>query len=466
MPADNDAKIEHVVVLALENRSFDHMLGSCQQAKTDIDGIPTEGSAQTRANQFEGVTYPQAPGAARVVFEDPHHETPHVLAQLKTVADIPNGGFIQDYASAYPMLTTAGRTEVMKYHALDSLPALHALARNFAVCDRWFSSVPGPTWANRLFMMSGTSLGRVNMPNGVLDLNLHWYDQPTIFDRLNERSKTWRIYHGDTPLSLLLVNQWQKPNRNRYSPMNQFFADVQKADSDNPFPEFVFVEPAYLDPGANDDHPSHDVLAGEALIASVYNALRANEELWQKLLLIVLFDEHGGFYDHVAPPSPVPPPDHHQEEYSFTQLGVRVPAILVSPYLANDVVHDQFDHTSLLKYLIDKWHLGELGDRAANATTFRKYILPTPREDAPQSIPAMPKTLAPAPIPPRQPLNDHQSALVQLSHALETMGGEDAEVVAARSRQTVIGPQSQIDAAVDRVDAFLKHGAAEVIKQP
>jgi len=454
MPND---PIDHVILLVLENRSFDHMLGVCQQTKPEIDGIPGEGVP--RINLFEGQDYPQIPGAARIVIEDPRHETPHVLAQLKPNPDGNPAGFVADYATAYPMLPQAARAEIMKFHDVGELPALHALAGSFTVCDRWFSSVPGPTWTNRLFLMSGTSLGRVDMPNGVLDLNLHWYDQSSLFDRLNEQKKDWVIYCGDTPLSLLLVNQWEPRNLARYKRMNDFFTDVLDETS---FPSFVFIEPAYMDPGANDDHPSHDVLAGETLIAKVYNAVRANETLWKKSLLIVLFDEHGGFYDHVEPPSTVPP-DHHQEEYSFDRLGVRVPAILVSPWVANDVLHDVFDHTSLLKYLIDKWRLGSLGDRAAQSNNLSGAFLTEPTNDGPVSIPATPPTLLPAAILPRKPLTDHQAALVSLSHALETMSGESAMVVAERSRQIVTGPQSQIDAAVDRFDAFLRQGTAAAI---
>jgi phospholipase C len=450
-----DDPIKHVVLLALENRSFDHMLGDC--GKPGIDGIPDP----PRSNHYESgvagdpVDYTQAAGASRVVADDPRHETNHVLTQLKAIAGIDNGGFVQDYAAYYPDLDADGRAEVMRYHARGALPALHALAASYLVCDRWFSSVPGPTWANRLFMMSGTSLGRVKMPNGVFDLNLHWYDQTTLFDRLNEQGKAWKVYYGDTPLSLLLVHQLEPENLGRYCAMNRFFTDIQ---DETGFPDFVFIEPAYLDPSANDDHPSHDVLAGEALIASVYNALRSSP-VWKNTLLVVLFDEHGGFYDHVAPP-PAVPPDHHQEEYSFTQLGVRVPAILVSPYVGNGVLHDVFDHTSLLKYLVDKWGLAPLGERTTQANSFAKSVLAAPRADAdlPSSIPATPAGMARVEIPLHPPLNDHQSALVQLSHGLETMGEEPAEVVAARSRQTVIGPQSQIDAAVDRFEAFLKRG--------
>jgi phospholipase C len=454
--------IQHVVVLALENRSFDHVLGACQQKKAGIDGIAP--GASPRVNLYEGKIYPQASGAARIVAEDPRHETPHVLTQLKPGADGAPGGFVADYASAYPMLSEAGRSEIMKYHDLGALPALHALAGNFLVCDRWFSSVPGPTWSNRLFLMSGTSLGRVAMPNGLMDLNLHWYDQPTLFDRLNEARKDWAVYHGDTPLSLLLAHQWEPKNACRYKPMRDFALDCAVADPGK-FPAFVLIEPAYLDPGANDDHPSHDVLAGEALIAEVYNALRGNAPLWQETLLVVLFDEHGGFYDHVSPPAAVPP-DHHQEEYTFDRLGVRVPAILVSPWVPNDVLHEVFDHTSLLRYFIDKWDLGPLGARAGDAgtTSFAGAILGAARNDTPDSISAVPTGLTRAPPAPLQPLNDFQTSLVALSHALETMAEEDPAVVAARSRQTVTGPQSQIDVAVERVEGFLKRAADLAVK--
>jgi phospholipase C len=453
--------IEHVLVLALENRSFDHMLGALQAVKPGIDGIPA--GAAPRTNSYAGRDYPQAPGAGRIVVEDPRHETPHVLSQLQIDAagNPTNAGFVADYATYYYMLDDDGRGQVMTHHERGTLPALHALAEGFTVCDRWFSSVPGPTWANRLFLMSGTSLGHVSMPGGLMDLNLHWYDQTTLFDRLDERGKSWAVYHGDTPLSLLLVHQWEPKNLERYRPMPRFFADA--AGDERNFPAFAFIEPAYLDPGANDDHPSHDVLAGEALIASVYNALRANEALWSKSLLVVLFDEHGGFYDHVPPP-PAVPPDHHQHGYTFDRLGVRVPAILVSPFAPNDVCKETMDHTSLLKYLIDKWGLGPLGARAAEARTFKDALTATARRDAPLTIPAVPRLLSPVAPPPHQPLNDHQSALVALSHALESMAGEDPLLVAARSRQVITGPQSQIDAAVDRVEAFLSRAKDLAIK--
>jgi len=128
------------------------------------------------------------------------------------------------------------------------------------------------------------------------------------------------------------------------------------------------------------------LLEGERLIADVYNSLRRNEALWKTSLLVVLYDEHGGFYDHVTPPDTVPP-DHHVEEYGFNQLGVRVPAILVSPFVKKGVIHTQFDHTSLLKYLSDKWGLGPLGARVAAANSFGSIISPDVQDLGPPTIP-------------------------------------------------------------------------------
>lgn len=456
--------IQHVIVLMLENCSFDRVLGACQKVKPQIDGVAADG--QPRSNIFENKAYEQAPGASRVVPDDPHHETPHVLQQLKPDSHgAPNQGFVSDYASGFHNLIEDGRREVMKYFDFGELPAFHTLAEHFLVCDRWFSSVPGPTWTNRLFAMSGTSLGRVNMPAGVMDMDLHWYDQITLFDRLDERSLDWRVYFGDTPLSLLLVHQWDPKNLDRHRPMTRFFKDVACDPQTCQFPPYVFIEPAYLEPGANDGHPSHDALASEQLIASVYNAIRANEKLWQSSLLVVLCDEHGGFYDHVPPPATVPP-DHHQDEYTFDQLGLRVPAVLVSPWVRSDVCHTELDHTSLLKYLTDKWNLGSLGARTEVASTFQDCFLPEPRPDTPEKIPAVKASpLSPLRVQPMRSLTGHENAIVALSHALESMAGEDPATIAARSRQILSGPQSQIDVAVDRFAALLKWGSVELLRK-
>ncbi|MGH6675442.1 MAG: alkaline phosphatase family protein, partial [Xanthobacteraceae bacterium] len=213
--------IEHVIVLMLENRSFDHMLGSMSAAIPGLDGIPPSGQPP-RSNRAAGKTYMQTDGASRAINYDPRHELEHTLNQLAK----DNSGFVADFTQAYPLSASPDRAEVMKCFADGALPALHALAKNFAVCDRWFSSLPGPTWPNRLFAHSGTSLGRVSMPEGILDANLHWYDQTTLYDRLNEKKIDWRIYYGDIPQSLILVHQLESENAARYCKMLRFFQEA------------------------------------------------------------------------------------------------------------------------------------------------------------------------------------------------------------------------------------------------
>lgn len=364
------ADIEHIVLLLLENRSFDHMLGDCP----GVEGVHSS-LVPPHANSYGIKTYDQEPGAGRFVVPDPHHEMEHVMVQLEFDSNgVPNSGFVKDYATSYQIKDDEVLKEIMRYHVFGSLKALHDLAANFTVCDYWHASVPGPTWTNRLFAMSGTSLGRVAMPEGYFPSDVHWYDQPTIFDRLNEAKRTWRVYYHDFPLSLLLVHQREPRNVYYHRKITEFYSDAASTDPDV-FPSFAFIEPAYFPPNANDDHPPHDVFGGDMLIANVYNALRANEKLWATTLLVVAFDEHGGFYDHIQPPS-APAPDYHHEEYSFLQYGVRVPVVLASPWIGKGkVCSTLFDHTSLLKYMTDLWGLGYLGERTRKAYTFSSILL-------------------------------------------------------------------------------------------
>jgi phospholipase C len=164
---------------------------------------------------------------------------------------------------------------------------------------------------------------------------------------------------------LILDHQRRAANLAHYSEIKHFFDDVR---DESTFPDFVLIEPKYSGQDQNDDHPPHNVFKGEKLVADVYNAIRSYDDLWETTLLVVVFDEHGGFYDHVSPPAAIPP-DDHKEEYTFDRLGVRVPALLISPWVERRVEHTPFDHTSLLKYLIDKWSLNPLGKRtdAANS---------------------------------------------------------------------------------------------------
>jgi len=382
--------IRHVVALILENHSFDQMLGCFRQLYPDLDGVDPQ---NPRTNTYQGRTYAQAPTRERVMMLDPHHEVGHVATQLSGG----NGGFVKDFAQCYPESTDAQRALIMGYYPLGFLPALHALAREFTVCDRWFSSLPGPTWPNRFFALTGTSNGRVNMPgDGEHTVDAKgWFqqNQPTIFDRLTEKGINWKVYFHDIPQTSVLMHQRLPHNAARYFYIDEFFDDARGAESE--FPQYSLIEPNYLGGGENDDHPPHDIMKAEKLIADVYNAIRANKPLWESTLLLVYFDEHGGFYDHAVPPK-ASPPDGHQEEYTFDQYGLRVPALLVSPWAERRVVHTAFDHTSVPKYLIDKWQLGGLGARTAAATSIAAALtLPAPRTETIERIELTAEELAP-----------------------------------------------------------------------
>lgn len=366
--AQNDP-IEHVVLLLMENHSFDQMLGCLDAVHEGLDGIR---NAASRSNtDGKGHVFSPRPTRERQMKHDPNHEHDAVMKQI---AD-GNRGFVRSFVHDYPNSSVAARQDIMGYYPLGFLPALHTLGAQFTVCDRWFSSLPGPTWPNRFFALTGTSKGQTGMPSGVDALEPHWYteqDQDTIFDRLNAARKTWKVYFYDFPASLLLKNQRRAENLANYHLFDTFFHDA--AGPADAFPQFVLIEPKYFGDAQNDDHPPHNIMKAEKLIADTYNALRSNQALWERTLFVVLYDEHGGFYDHVSPPADAVAPDEHVTGFDFKRLGVRVPALLVSPWCKPGVCNTRFDHCSLLKYLCDKWHLEPLGKRTQAAASIAAAI--------------------------------------------------------------------------------------------
>lgn len=375
MPED---PIKHVIVLMLENRSFDQMLGCFFP---EVDGVnPKEpgvnllGTRQYRQQETREATF---------AF-DPDHECSSVLQQI---AD-GNGGFIQNFADTHEDADPDEDYQpVMDYFGRGEVPALHLLAEKFAVCDRWFSSLPGPTWPNRFFVHSGTSLGAVEM--GLV--HAFGYNQRTIYDEFDDHGVTWAIYAGDIPQCALLSRLRRSDRRIHFNMVDMFYSHCARRESE--IPNYVFIEPRYFLPHQNDDHPPHDVILAQELLASVYNAIRSNEELWKSTLLVVLYDEHGGFYDHVIPPAAVSPDGKSSRIFDFRRLGVRVPAVFVSPWVDHRAFGSRenaiYDHTSLLKYVTEKWSLTPLNQRVRQAQNFDFIVRRSgkPRlEDAPAAI--------------------------------------------------------------------------------
>jgi phospholipase C len=380
--------LKHIVVLMMENRSFDHMLGALRGRNPAIDGLT---GAETNPDST-GVPVTVAPNAAyqSQLDPDPDHHFPAVDLQIfggvTTAQDAkrtPNmQGFVKSYVNVEHNL--AHSHLIMNYFTPEKLPVLTTLATQFAVFNRWFASIPGPTLCNRAFAHYGTSFGQVSM-----DL-FYWNKQyKSIYERLVAAGHSSRLYYFDEASSSLeVVNLLQ----NQPSLFGTF-QDFLDACSRNKLPEYSFIEPNYTDHDApdgsgeliaSDQHPDHDVRAGEQFIATVYSAIRNNPSLWANTALLIVYDEHGGIYDHVQPPACIPdgfvaqPKDTGTPDpFHFDRLGVRVPAVLVSPWIApNTVINETFEHASIPATMTD-YFIGAYDQRSPReiaANTFLGYI--------------------------------------------------------------------------------------------
>jgi phospholipase C len=419
--------IEHVFVLMLENRSFDHMLGWSGLRGTDaVTGEPTsvEGLDGSQANELPGGgRIAVSAGADYVLPIDPGHDFEDVVEQLGGP-----GARYPDAGGGYPTVTCSGFASrladqiaskrldldpalAMRGFRPDQLPVLTALAREFAVCDHWFSSMPGPTWPNRFFLHAASSGGLDDSPSAARSATAllagYEFERGTIYDRLDANHVEWRIVEGDAlPQSLGIAGMIERAVAGRFLTLPEL--SRQLAEDRFP-PLYVFIEPHYghvLADGSNfkcgnSQHPLDDVTRGERLLKDVYEMLRRSPH-WETSLLVVLYDEHGGFYDHVLPPRATPPGDAVQpgtsrHGFRFDQLGVRVPALVVSPHTPRGLIdHTVYDHSSLLATVERLWGLPALTARDASAARFdHLFALPEPRDDAPIALPAPASSGAP-----------------------------------------------------------------------
>lgn len=461
MPAD---PIQHVVVLMLENQSFDRMVGLV----SGVDGVNL-GSLRSNPNSVAHTTVVQNPSSQARMDFDPPHDYDDVVAQIAGTG-APCSGFVDAFLKNH---ATGDPAEIMAFYDSGTLPTLEMLAGSNVTCDRWFSSVPGPTWPNRFLVNSGTSLGHIDMPDiAHFDPALHLYDQTTVFEQISKAGKKWLIYFEDFAQTSLMTHQWPFAANYRY--MAGFEQDCRNPSQ---FPDYVFLEPKYFWPGQNDQHPTSDIRRGDALIARVYNALRQNDALWNSTLFVVLYDEHGGFFDHVDPRdaaylAKAVSPDGNKTPagFAFDQYGLRVPAVLISPWLDPAVLHGIYDHTSLLKYLTVKWGLGPLGNRTAAANNFADELVwrSSPRSDLPATLAVLSVPEDPKPTG----LSEHQEALVAYSRYLELRMADNTPAgpahqnllaeIGARLLRTVEDVTQHGDVAAERLRLFLNSQGASL----
>jgi phospholipase C len=404
-------QIKHVFVLMLENRSFDHLLGFSKISGTDAEsGLKTtvNGLSGTETNSYNGNVATVSHPADYAMVVDPGHEFTDVLCQLSGPAakytpggnypPIENSGFLASYAGVCSKANQQRDvSEILKCYSVDQLPVLSALAQEFAVCDRWHASMPGPTWPNRMFVHAASSAGLDHSPT-TAEIAL-WeiasgfsFPNGDIFDRISAKGLQRRLYAGDSfPMMAALKGIHLEDIR----PYEKFAADLQGSFAYN----YVFIEPSYAllndYKGSTSEHPLDDVRQGEGLIKSTYEAIR-NSALWNNSVLIITWDEHGGFFDHALPPAAVAPgdttptADHNKYGFTFEQYGPRVPAVVISPWIPRNIVdHRLYDHSSIPATLEKLFGLDALTERDDAANSVLPLLsLDAARDNTPTTLPS------------------------------------------------------------------------------
>jgi phospholipase C len=429
--AGNLDLIDTIIILILENRSFDHVLGYLSRGG---GGLPVEGIRDDpawlaqHANSWNGTAYPPHP-ISRMSFVDPPHGSRAIADQIGRVpagATPPMDGFVKVYANGNPKPDDISL--VMGYYTAAEVPMFDFLARNFSVCDHWFAALPGVTQPNKLTAMSGTTSVVDNAPSLLPN-------QPLVYDWLTNHGVPWCVYQsGDFFPFFTLMPKWIDAIANslaaadrlgasgRFRRLKYFAQDWKSGVT----PRVIFIEPEYSDgpqDSPNDDHPPTAIGRGQILVRDIYAALTANAARWQRTMMIITYDEHGGFYDHV-PPLPIVTDVKTSTGFlvRLATSGVRVPALVLSPLVEPGSVHGRpLDHTSLLQLLADKFDAGRpYSDAVAKRQPFLSPLSAVltrsaPRTDAPPAPALAPPPPAPiglaAKYPPARGAADNAQAM-------------------------------------------------------
>ena len=504
------AVISHVFVLMLENHSFDNMF-----AFSGIPGIIAATTSDSNSYTRNGTTttYPVESPAPPSMPTDPGHEFLDTVEQLcgqdaafhqgTPYPPITNSGFAANYATTTSEIVKPGNPrlptdaeigDIMKcFDTPSQLPVIYQLATEFALCDQWFSSLPGPTWPNRFFVHGASSAGWDDSPSS--SQMAEWetpgfgftYPNGSIFQALSNKGINWKVYVdedgpflGGIPQVAALKGIVWDVNTTAFS---QFANDLQA-----PYPYgYTFIEPNYGDiysgsyAGGSSQHPKDGIARGESLIKATYEALRASP-LWDSSLLIVTYDEHGGFYDSGKPGparapgdgSPSGPPAN-KHGFAFDQYGVRVPAVIVSPLVQKGVVdHTVYDHTSVLATVERLYGVPPLTNRDKNAHDLISLLsLSSPRTDCPTTLSSPASALAEAALLQaaeadlrEQPLPDAGNVLgflgIMLKTDIELSGGTDVEAKVARVN--AIETRAQAEAYASEVYARAKAARADPVQ--
>jgi phospholipase C len=398
MPTDLNS-IKTIVVVMMENRSFDHLLGYLSMAPynwSNVEGLRDDPAWKARVSSlYNGSSFPPVllTDPYDVMAADPPHERSDITLQMGTSVNgvFPMNGFVTNYTKAKgaPAVNAGDAVPVMGYFTPAQVPITDFLAQNFAICDHWFCSLPAGTQPNRLMSMSGFS-----------NIDVNQYGLPAqdmVYDWLNAHNIRWRVYHEGLPFFIMMA-KWIPDilAGHHFRPLAKLWDDVQN-EPPGEFPRVIFVEPMYTDAphlGVSfDDHAPSAVKGGQQFLLEVYRALSLVPNVWNGTVMIVDYDEHGGFFDHVSPPAlRTDPPPGAKYTKSFETLGVRVPGFVISPFVQAKTVFSQvLDHTSVLKFIAQKFGNGQpysdVVDRRAVGSILDVLNLDSPRGDIPTAPP-------------------------------------------------------------------------------
>ncbi len=387
-------QIEHIIVLMMENHSFDNYFGMLGRG----DGLTVKHGKPTEANDAaNGQPVPMF-HMANTCQPDakPSQQWNDMLTQWDKGA---MDGFVR---------SASGPTAMGYWDGAD-IPFYYGMAKTFPISDRWFASCFGQTYPNRRYLIAGTSMGTIHtVPEP--DATTLVPTNGTIMDSLNRNGIPWMDYYTNAP-SLGLYLPVLAANLSKTAKTPQFFADAAAGK----LPAFTLLEPDF-DKQSEED--PQDISVGESFSAKVVNAVMQSPT-WGKTVLIWVYDEHGGYYDHVAPPAAVAPDSvaprlkPGDQPFGFDRYGFRVPAVIISPYAKkNYVSHVVHDHTSVLSLVEHKWNLPALTNRDGAADNLLDSLdltgtpaflhpptLPAPKNPNPSDPIATPICTAPGPIP-------------------------------------------------------------------
>jgi phospholipase C len=402
----NLRQVNHIVVLMMENRSFDHMLGYLDllDGQSEVRGLSGAEPIRYRGKEYAPMYLPTTAFPKSM---DPPHGRHAIAGQI-------NDGAMDGFIKVFAEEKDVGDPErVIGYYTHRELPAYDHLAHHFCICDQWFSSVPSATWPNRLYSIAGTCDAE---REGLFDGDPPFYDLASFVRLLEDEDSTdtWRWYSWD-PGSLRFVDRRYRRDEalqfhhEHFRRVAQHALDpgIARQKGDDPeihlgsgfledaangdLPRVSWIDPNFvdlsiLDPNSNDDHPPSDVRSGQELVMLVYRAL-AESPCWKDSLLLITYDEHGGFYDHEPPPRPP------EDDPPFETYGVRVPALVVSPLVEPGTVsHTVFDHSSIIRTVLERFgvegaveRMAETAPRVAKAEHLGRLLTraPTPGQDRP-----------------------------------------------------------------------------------